>query len=155
MNLTALLVLSTMFIGISASLPLTSYMKMVEVWLIFNLFIPFLEVLLHTYMDNLRDDGDREINHHGTLLPAEEKKDVSEKNELFKPSKKKMDLISRNEKIQVEALRQRYKDVMVKEKNKLKLQRLKFFSFYIIPAILTLFTLIYFFIGIMHAELNP
>ena len=49
-----------------------------------------------------RDDGDREINHHGTLLPAEEKKDVSEKNELFKPSKKKMDLISRNEKIQVE-----------------------------------------------------
>ena len=54
-----------------------------------------------------------------------------------------------------QALRQRYKDVMVKEKNKLKLQRLKFFSFYIIPAILTLFTLIYFFVGIMHAELNP
>jgi hypothetical protein len=29
-------------------------MKMVEVWLIFNLFIPFGEVLMHTYMDNLR-----------------------------------------------------------------------------------------------------
>ena len=27
---------------------------MVEIWLIFNLFIPFAEVLLHTYMDTLR-----------------------------------------------------------------------------------------------------
>ena len=25
-----------------------------KIWLIFNLFIPFAEVLLHTYMDNLR-----------------------------------------------------------------------------------------------------
>ena len=29
---------------------------MVEIWLIFNLFIPFAEVLLHTYMDTLRWD---------------------------------------------------------------------------------------------------
>ena len=73
-----------MFFTVSAALPLTSYIKMVEVpllniphpfwlifnlifaldllchnccckvWLIFNLFIPFAEVLLHTYMDNLR-----------------------------------------------------------------------------------------------------
>ena len=51
-----------------------------------------------------RDDGDREVNHHGTLLPADDKKDASEKTELFKPSKKKMDLISRNEKTQVEVM---------------------------------------------------
>ena len=51
-----------------------------------------------------RDDGEREINHHGTLLPADEKKDASEKTELFKPSKKKMDLISRDEKTQVEVV---------------------------------------------------
>ena len=49
-----LLDLLTLSPTVSASLPLTSYMKMVEVWLIFNLFIPFLEVLLHTYMDSLR-----------------------------------------------------------------------------------------------------
>ena len=49
-----------------------------------------------------RDGDDREINHHGTLLPADENKDSLEKNELFKPSKKKIDLISRNEKNQVE-----------------------------------------------------
>ena len=36
-------------ISVSNDLPRTSYIKMVDVWLVFNLFIPFLEVLLHTY----------------------------------------------------------------------------------------------------------
>ena len=35
--------------SVSNDLPRTSYIKMVDVWLVFNLFIPFLEVLLHTY----------------------------------------------------------------------------------------------------------
>ena len=47
-NLTSMLVLSTMFISISNGLPKTSYMKMVDVWLLFNLLCPFLVVLLHT-----------------------------------------------------------------------------------------------------------
>ena len=37
------------FVSVSNDLPRTSYIKMVDVWLVFNLFIPFLEVLLHTY----------------------------------------------------------------------------------------------------------
>ena len=42
---------------------------MVDIWLIFNLMMPFIEVLLHTYMDSLRgEEGAREINHHGTKL---------------------------------------------------------------------------------------
>merc|ERR1711899_551645 len=65
LNLTAMLVLTTMFINVSNNLPKTSYVKMVDVWLIFNLLLPFIEVLVHTYMDTLRDDEDREINHHG------------------------------------------------------------------------------------------
>ena len=43
-NLTVLLVLATMFISVSENLPKTSYIKMVDVWLIFNLMIPFFEV---------------------------------------------------------------------------------------------------------------
>ena len=54
-----------MFINVSNNLPKTSYMKMVDVWLLFNLLLPFIEVLIHTYMDTLRDDEEREINHHG------------------------------------------------------------------------------------------
>ena len=48
-NLTVMLVLATMFISVSDNLPKTSYIKMVDVWLIFNLMIPFFEV------KNIRD----------------------------------------------------------------------------------------------------
>ena len=53
-NLTSMLVLTTLFINVSNSLPPTSYIKMIDVYLIFSLLIPFVEVLLHTYMDSLR-----------------------------------------------------------------------------------------------------
>ena len=53
-NLTAMLVLTTIFLGVSGDLPTTSYVKYVEVWLIFCLFVPFIYVLLHIYIDNLR-----------------------------------------------------------------------------------------------------
>ena len=52
-----------MFINVSNNLPKTSYMKMVDVWLLFNLLYPFIVVLIHTYMDTLRNDEEREINH--------------------------------------------------------------------------------------------
>ena len=63
-----MLVLTTMFINVSNNLPKTSYMKMVDVWLLFNLLLPFIIVLLHTYMDTLRNDDEREINHHGKSI---------------------------------------------------------------------------------------
>ena len=44
-NLTVMLVLATMFISVSSNLPSTSYIKMVDIWLIFNLMIPFFEVI--------------------------------------------------------------------------------------------------------------
>ncbi len=44
-----MLVLTTMFVGVSQTLPLTSTIKMVDIWLVFNLLIPFVEVLIHSY----------------------------------------------------------------------------------------------------------
>ena len=41
---------------------------MVDAWLLFNLLYPFIVVLIHTYMDTLRDDEDREVNHHGKTV---------------------------------------------------------------------------------------
>ncbi|CAM6054348.1 unnamed protein product [Sphagnum tenellum] len=64
-NLTCLLVLATLFISVSDSLPKTSYIKMIDIWLIVNLLIPFAEVLLHTYIDSLRLEEGSEVNHHG------------------------------------------------------------------------------------------
>ena len=57
-NLTSQLVLTTIFIDVSNNLPKTSYMKMMDVWLLFNLIIPFMVVLIHTYMDTLRKADD-------------------------------------------------------------------------------------------------
>ena len=72
-NLTTMLVLTTMFISVSSSLPTTAYVKMIDIWLIFNLLLPFILVLLHTYMDSLRTEKNgegeaREINHHGKTI---------------------------------------------------------------------------------------
>ena len=67
-NLTCMLVLTNMFINVSNNLPETSYIKMMDAWLIFNLILPFVEVLLHTYMDMLRSDDERSVNHHGTSV---------------------------------------------------------------------------------------
>ena len=43
-NLTSLLVLTTLFISVSKSLPPTAYVKMIDIWLIFCQLIPFAEV---------------------------------------------------------------------------------------------------------------
>ncbi len=45
-NLTSLLVLATLFIGVSNALPATAYVKMMDIWLIVCLGVPFVEVLL-------------------------------------------------------------------------------------------------------------
>ena len=60
-NLTCMLVLATMFISISNDLPTTSYLKMMDYWLIFTLLLPFIEVLLHTYMERLNDEDEPEV----------------------------------------------------------------------------------------------
>ena len=79
-----MLVLMTMFISVSNNLPTTAYVKMIDIWLIFNLLMPFLLVLLHTYMDSLRTDTSQEgegrtINHHGKAVTIGEEKVIEEK----------------------------------------------------------------------------
>ena len=50
-NLISLLSMVTLYIGVSARLPQTSYLKMIDVWLIFSLFVPFINIILHGYLD--------------------------------------------------------------------------------------------------------
>ena len=54
-------VLTTMFINISNQLPKTSYIKMTDVWLIFNLSLPFIEVLIHTYKVSMVEGADDDL----------------------------------------------------------------------------------------------
>ena len=104
-NLTVMLVLMTMFISVSQQLPKTSYIKMIDVWLIFNLFIPFIEVLLHTYKDSLREEEDREVNHHGSVRnvrdAAEDTAGQKDGSWVTTKRPKTKDLVSRQEDVQV------------------------------------------------------
>ncbi len=52
--MTTLLVLTTLFISTSNGLPKTAYIKMVDVWLLCCMAVPFLQVLLQTAIDYLR-----------------------------------------------------------------------------------------------------
>ena len=50
-NLTIMLVMTTIFTSKIEELPPTSDMKMIDIWLIFSLVVPFLEVVLRTAIE--------------------------------------------------------------------------------------------------------
>ena len=55
-NLTIMLVMTTIFTSKIEELPPTSDMKMIDIWLIFCLVVPFLEVVLRTMIECLHCD---------------------------------------------------------------------------------------------------
>ena len=59
-NITLLLVLTALFISILDSMPRTSYVKMIDIWLIFCLLIPLAEILFHAVLDKYRYDVEME-----------------------------------------------------------------------------------------------
>ena len=68
-NLTNMLVLTTIFISVMQTLPKTAYVKHIDLWLIFCQMIPFIEVILITAAETLREpdeNGMIPFNHHGT-----------------------------------------------------------------------------------------
>ena len=58
-NLTGMLVLTTLFIANLNALPRTPNLKLMDVWLIFTLLIPFAEVLLHTAISSFQERSAR------------------------------------------------------------------------------------------------
>ena len=55
-NLTTMLVLTTIFISKMESLPPTSATKMIDYWLILCQLVPFTQVVLLTIKENLREE---------------------------------------------------------------------------------------------------
>ena len=49
-NITCMMVLASIYLSVSASLPVTADIKPVEVWLIFNLAYPFITILVNVLM---------------------------------------------------------------------------------------------------------
>ena len=67
-NLTSMLVMTTIFIAVMDKLPSTAYIKMIDIWLIFGQLIPFARVVITTVMEQMRNVSDRMVNHHGSAM---------------------------------------------------------------------------------------
>ena len=135
---------------------------MIDIWLIFNLLLPFIAVLLHTYMDLLRNDDEREINHHGAVVTPGKPEDsnviltrVSPEPVPVETTTRASDLVSRKEDVQVAALKDHYHTLKRNrtEENKQKKLRIcmKFARMYN-PACAVIFVCIYWFVGLRQAE---
>ena len=93
-NLTTMLVMTTIFISKMDGLPPTSAIKMIDIWLIMCQLVPFCEVVLLTAIE-YNDGGEqgakgektKTINHHGTIrvIKLDEKETQGENRE--KPEK--------------------------------------------------------------------
>ena len=146
-NLTIILVLTTMFLAISQNLPKTSYVKMLDLWFILVLLVPFVYVLIHTYMDSLRDykgkkedDEDEENskidNHKSSIFK------LYKKNKTINAVKQDLNLVSVNEETQVNARRKFYEEIDAIGKD-LKLKICLKLTKVVVPTIIFLLMIIY------------
>ena len=87
-NLTTMLVMTTIFIGEMQTLPSTAYVKMIDIWLVFCQLVPFAEVVLLTAIEYKKYDGKEEINSTNLQLY----KKVKNKQKKINGSKDKIDL---------------------------------------------------------------
>ena len=65
-NLTTMLVMTTIFMTVMQMLPTTAYVKMIDIFLIFGQLYPFLEVVLLTIMEYKREGDGSGENNAGT-----------------------------------------------------------------------------------------
>ena len=57
-----MLVMVTLFVGTSESLPETSYAKMIDIWMIFCLISTFAEIVIQTLIEYFKaDEDEREV----------------------------------------------------------------------------------------------
>ena len=64
-NLTVMLVITTLFISVVDKLAPTSYINWMEIWLIFAQLVPFTEVILLTIQERYRGEDEMELNNEG------------------------------------------------------------------------------------------
>ena len=88
-NLTTMLVMTTIFISKMEGLPPTSDIKMIDIWLVLCQMVPFAEVVLITAMEYFRDDN--HVGHGNRLMLlniGKEEEDDSEEKRCWIPELK-------------------------------------------------------------------
>ena len=121
---------------------------MIDIWLLASLTKPFFDVILQTYIDSLRDDSQREINHHGEPRKVEGEKPGNAT--IFQIAPVQIDkskLLSINEEVQRDALKKLYsKDLGTQRKA--KIHQLKNISLKVNPLVCITFIVVYWAVGL-------
>ena len=92
-NLTTMLVMTTIFISKMESLPPTSNIRMIDIWLVFCQLVPFAEVVLVTAMEYQREDTEETAENEIMDLPLPKDED-EDKEDATKQSRSWDQLIS-------------------------------------------------------------
>ena len=82
--------------GLSQSLPVTSYIKMIDIWMLFTMTVPFLEVVLHTTNEVFKQPPgpDKQVDVV-RVKPAEQTEEEEEPKPSSRMSSKLVRLTSR------------------------------------------------------------
>ena len=73
-NLSVMFVMTTLFVSVMEKLPQTSYIRMVDVWLIYGQLFPFLEVVLVTYVEHFRGKKSNALGKTGVEMQTQTEK---------------------------------------------------------------------------------
>ena len=74
-NLSVMLVMTTLFVSVMEKLPQTSYIRLVDIWLILGQLFPFLQVIFVTFLESRM-----QIPQNTIQVPTEMSSKVSVKN---------------------------------------------------------------------------
>ena len=61
-NITCLTVLASLFIFITTTIPTTSYLKMMDLWFIFNLYYPCGLIIINIFIQKSKEEEEQRIN---------------------------------------------------------------------------------------------
>ena len=128
---------------------------MMDIWLIFILFIPFFEVLLHTFIDSLRDEEVRDFfNHHGSAIPIGKNEiiNVKEAEKIKRRNRTSvtaLDSIHRNEDVEVKSRKEYYSEIRSEESLKRQRKRkiVEKLAIWGVPIVFFTFVTVYFALG--------
>ena len=69
-NLSVMFVMTTLFVSVMEKLPQTSYIRMVDVWLIYGQLFPFVQVVFITFTEYFRNENNWNSSFKKSVEPT-------------------------------------------------------------------------------------
>ena len=90
-NITCMMVLASIYLSVSSSLPFTVEIKPIETWLLFSLIYPFLIIIFNILIQKFKNESEDIIVHIKQVAPIGGSEEDTENPDSISLSKKKFD----------------------------------------------------------------